>query len=162
MDCRNSPFYRRCGYLLVEALVVLLLFLTALGLAMPRFWDWQEEKELDMAAQQLAGAIRQAEMAVKSRERSNDSDMLTFRCGPENGRVTYNGNRSGRVVPPRGTLPANVVCDDLLSITFRSDGFAGSDSSQYKVHLATKDKKYRRTVVVEMYTGRVRVSERSE
>ncbi len=153
-----SPHSSR-GYLLLEALVTLLLFALASAFAMPTLWDWQEEKELDLAAGQLAAAIREAEIEARSGSSSIAASTITFYCSAESdGRVTYETRRATKLITPRGKLPPNIRAGGSLQITFRKDSFAGSDGkSKYSIVLRTKDSKYQRQIVVAMYTGRVRV-----
>lgn len=84
MDGRKYGAFlsRRPGFLLVEALVVLLLFSLAAGLAFPQIWSWQEERELDMAAQTLASAIREVEALSRNDtgRYGNTADEYHFMC----------------------------------------------------------------------------------
>ena len=70
MGCRKRwewlSFSHRSGFLLSELLLVLFLFALASAAAVPMLWDWQEERELDLASEEVASAIREAQMMVKS------------------------------------------------------------------------------------------------
>lgn len=144
---------------MVEALVTLLILGLAGAFALPTLWNWQEERELDMAAAELASAIREAEMEVRSGSTVSSSGTLTFYCNAESdGRVIYETKRGTKFITPKGKFGKNIVAGGNLKITFRKDTFAGSDSnSKYSMYLRTKDQKYERQIVVAMYTGRVRV-----
>ena len=147
------------GFLLVEALVALLILALSGAFALPLLWDWQEERQLDMAAAELAGAIREAEMEARSGSTVISSTTLTFYCKTDtDGRIIYETRRSTSLVTPKGKFPPNISAGGTLKITFRKDSFAGSGTdSNYSMYLRTKDGKHERQIVVAMYTGRVRV-----
>lgn len=160
MAGRKYGFSSRRGFLLLEALVVMVLFSLGAVCGMPLLWDWQEERKVDLAAETLASAIRQVEMMAK-----NDSDRLGpglsayyFYCIPDaEGRAVYYTRRGPRQVRPRGNLGDGVVLSGNLALTFEKQGFAGQGKS-YSVYLYTPDRKYQRRITVAMYTGRVRVT----
>ena len=164
MECRKCggfPCYTHSGFILVEALVVVLLLSLALGMALPALWNYQEERELAMAAEEVAAAIRQTETEARSytTKYGNITDKVVFYCGPDsNGRVSYYARRGSMRVKPKGTLPKNITAHTALNLTFRKDGYAGA-SSQYTQTLQTRDGRYRRTLTVAVYTGRVRIEE---
>ena len=56
----------RPGFLLAEALVILFLVSLAGALTFPSIRSWQEEKELDLAAETLAAAIRQVQVLSRN------------------------------------------------------------------------------------------------
>ena len=124
-------------------------------------WDWQEERELDLAAEEVASAIREAEMLVKSghEDVTMAATSVTFYCDEEAGRVSYLTKRGVKFIQPRGTLSANIRAGGRLYVVFRKDGFAGSEGNdgRYTMHLRTKDGKHEKEIAVAMYTGRVRV-----
>ena len=147
------------GFLLAEALAVLLIVGLAGAFAVPMVWSWQEERQLDMAAGELASAIREAEMEARSGLETISASTITFYCSAESdGHVTYETRRGTKVITPKGKLNKNISAGGSLQITFRKDSFAGSDgNSKYSMYLRTKDGKYERQIVVAMYTGRVRI-----
>ena len=147
------------GFLLAEALVVLLILGLASAFAVPVLWDWQEGRQLDMAAAELASAIREAEMEARGGSDGISSSVVTFYCnGESDGRVVYETKRGTKMITPKGKLHKNVVAGGSLKITFRKDTFAGTDvDSKYSMFLRTKDLKYEYQIIVAMYTGRVRV-----
>ncbi len=162
MDCRkwwDCPFSRRSGFLLAEALVVLLILSVAMGLAVPKLWDWQQERQLDLAAEEVAAAIRETETLAKSYTDwyGNITDKVNFHCGPDgDGVVSYYAKRGIYKVSPKGNLPSNITTNVVLDLTFRKDGYAGN-STKYTQTLQTRDGKHRRLITVAAYTGRVRI-----
>ena len=70
MGCRKRwewlSFSHRSGFLLFELLLVLFLFALASAAAVPMLWDWQEERELDLASEEVASAIREAQMIARN------------------------------------------------------------------------------------------------
>ncbi len=147
------------GFLLAEALAALLILGLASAFAVPRVYDWQEERRLDLAAAELASAIREAEMEARSGNTSASAVTITFYCRSEtDGRVIYETKRGTKIITPKGKLSPTIRAGGTLKITFRKDNFAGSDSySKYSMYLRTKDGAHERQIVVAMYTGRVRV-----
>ena len=162
MGCRKCGGFRssmRSGFILAEALVVVLLFSLSLAMAVPALWDWQQERELDIAAEELAAAIRETETMARSFNTSygNITDKVVFYCGIDgDGQVIYYARRGVYRVKPQGRLPKNIRVNTVLNLTFRKDGYAGA-SSEYTQTLQTQDGKYRRTLTVALYTGRVRI-----
>lgn len=160
MDGRKYGAFlsRRPGFLLAETLVVLLLFSLAAGLAFPWLWDWQEERKLDMAAQTLASAIREAEALSRNDTGrfGNTANEYHFLCLPDaEGGAVYYTRRGVNRMEPEGRLPSSVRLSGKLDLTFRKD-YAGKGNT-YSMYLMTRDGKYRRQITVAMYTGRVRV-----
>lgn len=165
MGCRKRwewpPFSHRSGFLLSELLLVLFLFALASLAAVPMLWDWQEERELDLASEEVASAIREAQMLVKSghEDITMAAMSVTFYCDEEAGRVSYLTKRGVKFIQPRGTLSANIRAGGRLYVVFRKDGFAGSEGNgKYTMRLRTKDGKHEKEITVAMYTGRVRVT----
>lgn len=150
----------RRGFLLLETLVVTALFSLGLGFGMPLLWDWQKEREVDLAARTLASAIRQVEIMAK-----NDSDRpgaggeyYYFYCYPDaSGQACYYTRKGIREMRPKGRLGSGVLLSGNLDLTFEKKGFAGKGKN-FSVYLYSPDKKYQRQVVVAWYTGRVRVT----
>lgn len=150
---------RRPGFLLVEALVILLLVSLAGAITFPAIRSWQEEKELDMAAETLAAAIRQVQVLSKNDtgRYGNTSNTYHFCCLPDTGGgATYYTRRGVNRIEPEGKLPASVRLSGKLELSFRKD-FAG-DGKTYAAVLTTKDGKHKKEITVAMYTGRVRVN----
>lgn len=150
---------RRPGFLLVETLVILLLVSLAGVITFPAIRSWQEEKELDMAAETLAAAIRQVQVLSKNDtgRYGNTSNTYYFYCLPDTeGGVTYYTKRGVNRMEPEGKLPASVRLSGKLELSFRKD-YAG-EGDTYSAVLATKDGKYQKQITVAMYTGRVRVN----
>lgn len=142
-------------------LLVLFLFALASAAAVPMLYDWQEERELDLAAEEVASAIREAQMLVKSghEDITMAAMSVTFYCDEEAGRVSYLTKRGVKFIQPRGTLSANIRAGGRLYVVFRKDGFAGSEGNgKYTMRLRTKDGKHEKEIAVAMYTGRVRVT----
>ena len=162
MDCRKRWGFlssRRSGFLLVEALAVLLILSLAMGVAVPKLWDWQQERQLDMAAEEVAAAIRETETLAKSctDRDGNIADKVNFHCGPaSDGLVSYYAKRGTTRVSPKGNLPKNITTNVVLDLTFRKDGYAGN-STKYTQTLQTRDGKHRRLITVAASTGRVRI-----
>ncbi len=147
------------GYLLVEALVALLILALSSAFALPLLWDWQEERRIDLAAAEVASAIREAEMGARSGFAGSSASIITFYCGAESdGRVVYDTRSGTKLITPRGKLSPRIRAVGSLQVTFRKDSFAGSDgNSKYSMSLRSEDGKHERQIVVAMYTGRVRV-----
>ena len=150
---------RRPGFLLVEALVILLLVSLAGVITFPAIRSWQEEKELDMAAETLAAAIRQVQVLSKNDtgRYGNTSNTYHFYCLPDaRGEVIYYTRRGVSRMEPEGKLPSSIRLSGKLDLTFHKT-YAG-DGKTYSAVLTTKDGKYKKQVTVAMYTGRVRVN----
>ncbi len=149
----------RPGFLLVEALLALLLLGLASAFAVPTIWDWQQERTIDMAAGELASAIREAEIEARSGSESNEASIITFYCNSDtDGRVKYETRRGAKIITPKGKLSQNIRASGSLQVTFRKDSFAGSEgNSKYSMSIKTRDGTYERQIVVAMYTGRVRI-----
>lgn len=157
--CGGFPYCTHSGFILFEALVVVLLLSLAMAMALPGLWEYQEERELDLAAEEVAAAIRQTETEARSytTKYGNITDKVAFYCGPDSeGRVSYYARRGSTRVKPKGTLPRNITTHTALQLTLRKDGYAGA-STQYTQTLQTRDGRFRRTLTVAVYTGRVRI-----
>ncbi len=162
MDCRKWWVPRsshRSGFLLAEALVVLLLLSLSMGLIVPKLWDWQQERQLDLAAEEVAAAIRETEVIAKSYtdRYGNITNKVNFYCGPgSDGVVSYYAKRGTYRISPKGKLPKNITTHVVLDLTFRKDGYTGN-STKYTQTLQTVDGRHRRLITVAAYTGRVRI-----
>lgn len=149
----------RPGFILAEALVILFLVSLAGALTFPSIRSWQEEKELDLAAETLAAAIRQVQVLSRNDtgRYGNTANEYYFFCLPDDrGEVIYYTRRGVSRMEPEGKLPASIRLSGRLELAFRKD-FAG-DGETYSAVLTTRDGKYKRQVTVAMYTGRVRVN----
>lgn len=142
----------RPGFLLAEALVVILILSLGAAMATPSLFRWQEERELDIAAETLAAAIREAEIIAK-----NDGDRdCFFYCLPDSdGTVYYFTRRGTSRMKPSGRLSPSIQLSGKLELSFKKT-YAGKGET-YSAFLITKNYKFRRQVTVAMYTGRVRV-----
>lgn len=149
----------RPGFLLAEALVILFLVSLAGTLTFPSIRSWQEEKELDLAAETLAAAIRQVQVLSRNDtgRYGNTANEYHFYCLPDaGGEVIYYTRRGVSRMEPEGKLPSSIRLSGKLDLTFHKD-FPGNGNT-YSVVLTTKDGKYKKQVTVAMYTGRVRVN----
>ncbi len=85
-------------------------------------WDWQEERELDLASEEVASAIREAQMLVKSghEDITMAAMSVTFYCDEEAGRVSYLTKRGVKFIQPRGRcLPISVQGEGSMSSSAR-------------------------------------------
>ena len=145
-------------------LLVLFLFALSSAAAVPMLYDWQEERELALAAEEVASAIREAEMIARNESEDAKGTPLSasveFFCTVnETGRVAYWSSQGNRSIQPSGTLPANVYGSGRIHVLFRKDGVAGAmGKSWYSMQLMTKDGEHKQKITVAMYTGRVRVT----
>ena len=101
----------RPGFLLAEALVILFLVSLAGTLTFPSIRSWQEEKELDLAAETLAAAIRQVQVLSKNDtgRYGNTANEYYFFCLPDaKGEVIYYTRRGVSRMEPEGKLPASI------------------------------------------------------
>lgn len=149
----------RPGFLLAEALVILFLVSLAGTLTFPSIRSWQEEKELDLAAETLAAAIRQVQVLSRNDtgRYGNTANEYHFFCLPDaKGEVIYYTRRGVSRMEPEGKLPASIRLSGKLDLTFHKT-YPG-DGKTYSAVLTTRDGKYKRQVTVAMYTGRVRVN----
>lgn len=149
----------RPGFLLAEALVILFLVSLAGTLTFPSIRSWQEEKELDLAAETLAAAIRQVQVLSRNDtgRYGNTANEYHFYCLPDaKGEVIYYTRRGVSRMEPEGKLPSSIRLSGKLDLTFHKT-YPG-DGKTYSAVLTTRDGKYKRQVTVAMYTGRVRVN----
>ena len=155
------PLFSRPGFLLFETLIVLAVFTTAVFCVMPFFGNRQKEQRLEVAAEEVASALRQVESAARNESSlyPDESWGLVFYCTstPE-GRAVY-GTRKGRYeISPRGVLPEDIVfAAGTSSVRF---GKSGPGDSRYRIEMKTRDEKYKRIITVAAYTGRVRVGKK--
>ena len=128
------------GTVLFEVLLVSVILSLAALAVIPLYTGWRSEKRLELAAEEVASAIRQVEILAKneSADYPSMSEGLTFFC-----ETMTDG--TGRYYTRKGT-----------ELRFRKDGFAGT-GEEYNIFLTTDNGKYGRMITVAMYTGRVRV-----
>lgn len=88
---RGLRFWRHRGFVLAEALIVLLIVSLGMAMAVPSLSDWQEERQLDLAAEELASAIREAETEARS-ETSRYGNVVArtyFLCAGRRSRLVF-------------------------------------------------------------------------
>lgn len=114
------------------------------------------ERTLDASAGEVMAAIRETEMAASAgKDTGTFTAGISFVIENKNGRVHYFARRGTTRVKPEGFLPEEVVLPGGdKSLFFTKSGFAGY-GRDYSILLMTKDGKYKRRIVVAMYTGRV-------
>lgn len=121
-------------------LLVLFLFALSSAAAVPMLYDWQEERELDLAAEEVASAIREAQMLVRSGH--EDATMaamsVSFYCDEEAGRVSYLTKRGVKFIQPRGTLPENIRAGGKVVCRF-SQGWLRGFGRKWEVYHAAPD-----------------------
>lgn len=148
------------GTVLFEALLVSVILSLAALAVIPLYTGWRSEKRLELAAEEVASAIRQVEILAKneSADYPSMSEGLTFFCETmTDGTGRYYTRKGTERVNPKGYLPKGIRVDGgKASLRFRKDGFAGT-GEEYNIFLTTDNGKYGRMITVAMYTGRVRV-----
>lgn len=148
------------GTILFEALLVSVILSLAALAVIPLYTGWWSEKRLELAAEEVASAIRQVEILAKneSADYPSMSEGLTFFCETmTDGTERYYTRKGTERVNPKGYLPKGIRVDGgKASLRFRKDGFAGT-GEEYNIFLTTDNGKYGRMITVAMYTGRVRV-----
>ena len=115
-----------------------------MAMAVPSLSDWQEERQLDLAAEELASAIREAETEARS-ETSRYGNVVArtyFFCAQDGDHVSYFTRKGTTTIRPKGSFPENIRGTGNLNLTLRKDGYA-VESSKYSMYLRTKDGKYR-------------------
>ena len=154
-------FYKRHGFLLFERLVVLSIIGILMTCTIPRLSCWYEKRTLELAAGELAQAIRETQIASKN-ERSDMrhyAEGLIFRCFMKDGYVVYQVEKGSRVIYPKGRLPKGIALASngtAPAMVFKRDAFAGR-SRIYTYRLFSKEHKYGIRVVCAMYTGRIQI-----
>ncbi|MFR1231559.1 Tfp pilus assembly protein FimT/FimU [Dialister invisus] len=148
------------GTVLFEVLLVSVILSLAALAVIPLYTGWRSEKRLELAAEEVASAIRQVEILAKneSADYPSMSEGLTFFCETmTDGTGRYYTRKGTERVNPKGYLPKGIRVDGgKASLRFRKDGFAGT-GEEYNIFLTTDNGKYGRMITVAMYTGRVRV-----
>lgn len=159
-----SSSSKRKGAVLLELVIAGMLILLMAGIAAPAWTGWQEERKLEAAAAEMSAIIRDVEMGVRNGDArfstSTSEDMrLVFMM--RNGRVYYYAARGSQQVKPVGYLAEGVRLEGTKAeFIFKKDG-TPSGKMDYTVNLITTNRKYRRTLVVAVYTGRVRIEKGS-
>ena len=148
------------GTVLFEVLLAAVILSLAALAVIPLYTGWRSEKRLELAAEEVASAIRQVEILAKneSADYPSMSEGLTFFCETmTDGTGRYYTRKGTERVNPKGYLPKGIRVDGgKASLRFRKDGFAGT-GEEYNIFLTTDNGKYGRMITVAMYTGRVRV-----
>lgn len=159
--CRKPCLRRSRGFLLFEAVLAAFILAAAACTVIPLFQDRAEERELDLGTQEIASAIRTAQVIARNgKSKDGISYAQThFTCrNRSDGRVEYWTTLGNLRTGPRGLLPPSLTAySEGLRLTFDKNGFAGK-SRQYSMEIGTKDGRYKRSITVAMYTGRVRIS----
>ncbi len=150
----------RKGTILLEFVIACALFLLMAGMAVPRWMDWQEERKLEAAAAEMSAIIRDVEMGVRNgdaRFSTSTSENMRLTFVMRNGRVYYYAARGSQQVKPVGYLAEGVRLEGTKAeFIFKKDGVPAG-KTDYTVNLITTNRKHRRTLVVAVYTGRVRI-----
>lgn len=157
---------RRQGFLLLEMLAAVFLLALSAVWILPAVSDWQREQRLDMAAGQITSLIRTVQVEAKSGDLAYPGGSgifkeITFSSQGAGRRVRYYCVRTGiYTMGPKGWLPEGVrITPGTVSIRFAQNGYpSGSD---YSFRLRDTSGKGVRKIVVEAYTGRVRVERES-
>lgn len=148
------------GTVLFEVLLAAVILSLAALAVISLYTGWRSEKRLELAAEEVASAIRQVEILAKneSADYPSMSEGLTFFCETmTDGTGRYYTRKGTERVNPKGYLPKGIRVDGgKASLRFRKDGFAGT-GEEYNIFLTTDNGKYGRMITVAMYTGRVRV-----
>lgn len=125
-------------------------------MAVPYLSAWEEEQTLDMAAAEVKAAILAAQTAARSGKEGYGS-FVSFYCNTSPaGRVEYYCRRGIRRFPPKGKLPSGVSLSAPVSMTFSKDGLSGT-SQNTGLLLISRNRRYKRHIIVAVYTGRVRI-----
>lgn len=151
-------FSKRKGLFLLELSLIMAILLLGIGMAAPLFTNWQEEQRVEMAAAAVSAIIRDVQESVKNGDAKlpYGSERLNLYFVNQGEAVQYYTVRGVNIVKPSGYLPKGVKVYKTTVLTFRKDGFAGT-SDEYSVTLLSQNKKYKRVVILAMYTGRTRI-----
>lgn len=159
--CRKPCLRRSRGFLLFEAVLAAFILAAAACTVIPLLQDQAEERELDLGAQEIASAIRTAQVIARNGKSGGGISYVQthFTCrNRSDGRVQYWTTLGSIGNGPSGVLaPSLTAYSEGLQLTFEKNGFAGT-SRQYRMEIGTKDGRYKRSITVAMYTGRVRIS----
>lgn len=152
------------GYILVELLIVVVILGSFLVWSAVSYTVWQKEHRLDVAASELAVAIREAQVSAKSGlcvAGMAKTDKVSFVCENGNdGRVRYYMVKNGIIMKPQGVLPVGIWLEGgkgmQINMVFGKNASA-VESRWYGVRLISDEGRLHRQITVAMYTGRVRV-----
>ena len=111
-------------------------------MAVPSLSDWQEERQLDLAAEELASAIREAETEARS-ETSRYGNVVArtyFFCAQDGDHVSYFTRKGTTTIRPKGSFPENIRGTGNLNLTLRKDGYA--DKNRLQFVLTRKNQEY--------------------
>lgn len=155
---------RRRGLLLLEAMLLISGLAVIVGIALPLFLSWRDERLLDSAAAEAAAVIRQVQAEARNDEtaypKAEDGKKKLF-FTMKNGQVWYYAARSTKNVKPSGYLPKGIIIpsNTTLAMEFLRKGFpvSKSETHAYSFQLMTADKKHSRRIIIAAYTGRVRI-----
>ena len=133
------------GTVLFEVLLAAVILSLAALAVIPLYTGWRSEKRLELAAEEVASAIRQVEILAKneSADYPSMSEGLTFFCETmTDGTGRYYTRKGTERVNPKGYLPKGIRVDGgKASLRFRKDGFAGT-GEEYNIFLTTDNGKY--------------------
>lgn len=125
-------------------------------MAVPFLDAWEEEQVLDLSAREVKAAILEAETAARSGKEGYGS-LVSFYCtSAEDGRVEYYCRRGIKRFPPKGKLNDRVRLAAPVSMDFSKNGLFGT-SHNVGLLLLSKNRQYKRQIIVAVYTGRVRI-----
>lgn len=149
------------GFLLLELLCTIGLIAIATAMMVPVIGNWYEERMLDLAAAEAAAVIRQVEAEARNKrvQYPHASSRLRLYFEMEENRIQYYVIRGPSYKPssPKGYLAEGVrLTTSNINFPFLKGGIA-PETKVYQMHLLSSRGKYRRTIVVQSYTGRVRI-----
>ncbi len=148
LPLRNFP----SGFTLLELIVVIFVLSLVLGLSMPSFTKWGEER-VHADAKRVASIVRMLhESGVTTREtysfRIDFAERSVYYDGPDGERAETFGTVYGIRMPSRG-----MVKEGELTIFFGPSGA----SEGFRVHFRGGEKDF--TVVYNPLSGRVKIEE---
>lgn len=153
------------GFLLLELLCTIGLIAIATAMMVPVIGNWYEERMLDLAAAEAAAVIRQVETEARNEREKykelspgvNLSSGLKLFFVTKNNRIYYYAQKGTVRIPFNGYLNENVkMISSIIELKFNKSGVP-SGNQVYRIFLVSASGKYRRTIVVQSYTGRVRI-----
>lgn len=147
------------GFLLLELLCTIGLITMATAMMVPVIGNWYEERMLDLAAAEAAAVIHQVETEARNErvQHSGLSSGLRIYFISKNKQVYYYTQKGNIIISPKGYLREGVqLTSSLSALRFYKSGVSG-ETQTYQIPLVSASGKYRRTIVVQSYTGRVRI-----